>query len=47
MQEDAKHIAGGMLSTFEEYLQGKTFVISWNHASSGEGTELSFFCGFN
>ena len=27
MQEYAKHIAGGMLSTFEEYLQGKTCYI--------------------
>ena len=31
MQEYAKHIAGWMLSTFEEYLQGKTPVISRNH----------------
>ena len=32
MQEYVERIAGGVLSTFEEYRQGKTYVISRNHA---------------
>ena len=32
IKEYAKQMAGGMLSTFDEYLQEKTYVILWNHA---------------